>query len=63
MSAETIAHRYARAIFDLGVETSTLTTLVQDVQKLAETYETSEELRRIMMNPLVAESSWTRRCS
>ena len=57
MSAETIAHRYARAIFDLGVETSTLTTLVQDVQKLAETYETSEELRRIMMNPLVAESA------
>ena len=56
MSTETVAERYARAIFDLGVETSSLSTLVADVKKLADAYESSVELQRTMMNPLISES-------
>jgi F-type H+-transporting ATPase subunit delta len=56
MSAETVAQRYARAIFDLGVETSTLSAFVADVHTLAGAYEESTELRRLMSNPLVPEN-------
>jgi len=56
VSAETVAHRYARAIFELGVETSTLQEFVADTHKLAEVYVESIELQRLMNNPLVPES-------
>jgi F-type H+-transporting ATPase subunit delta len=55
VSAETVAERYARAIFDLGVETGALSTLVADMHKLAETYAESSELQKIMGNPLIPE--------
>jgi F-type H+-transporting ATPase subunit delta len=55
MSAETIGQRYARAIFDLGIETSTLPALVEDIHNLAQVYEESIELQKVMSNPLVAE--------
>jgi F-type H+-transporting ATPase subunit delta len=55
VSVETIAERYGRAIFDLGIETSTLPTLVEDVHKLAEVYLGSTELQKIMNNPLIPE--------
>ena len=53
MSVETVGERYARAIFDLGVETSTLPTLVEDVHKLGEVYQESTELQKVMSNPLI----------
>ena len=55
MSAETIGQRYARAVFDLGIETSTLPALVEDIHKLARVYEESIELQKVMSNPLVSE--------
>ncbi|HEY2735516.1 MAG TPA: ATP synthase F1 subunit delta, partial [Polyangiales bacterium] len=55
MSSETIGERYARAIFDLGVETSALPALVEDVHKLAAVYEDSTELQKVMSNPLIGE--------
>ena len=55
MSAETVARRYAQAIFDLGVETSTLSTLVEDIHKLAEVYEAAPELRKLLNNPLIPD--------
>ena len=55
MSAETIGQRYARAIFDIGMETSTLPALVEDIHKLAQVYGESIELQKVMSNPLVAE--------
>jgi F-type H+-transporting ATPase subunit delta len=55
VSGETVARRYAQAIFDLGVETSTLPTLVDDIHKLAEVYETSPDLRKILNNPLIPD--------
>ena len=44
-----------RAIFDLGIETSTLPALVEDIHNLAQVYEESIELQKVMSNPLVAE--------
>ena len=49
----TIAERYARAIFELGVETGTLAALADQVRKFAAAYETSADLRSVLENPLV----------
>src|SRR6187399_1194804 len=52
-SHTTIAERYARAIFDLGVETGTLAALVDQVKSFASAYEVSADLRSVLDNPLV----------
>jgi F-type H+-transporting ATPase subunit delta len=57
VSQETIAERYAQAIFDLGVETSSLAQLTEDIRKVAEAYQDSTDLQRLMKNPLVAEDA------
>ncbi|HMI86170.1 MAG TPA: ATP synthase F1 subunit delta [Polyangiaceae bacterium] len=54
--SETVAERYAQAIFELGVETGGVTALIEDFRRLSDMYEESEELRKIMNNPLVAEA-------
>jgi F-type H+-transporting ATPase subunit delta len=54
--SETVAERYAQAIFELGVETGGVTALIEDFRRLAEVYEGSSELRKIMNNPLVPEA-------
>ena len=55
MSNESVAERYAQAIFELGVETGGVTAIIEDFRRLAEVYEQSDELRRILNNPLVPE--------
>lgn len=57
MSVETIAERYARAVFDLGIETGDLPTLVADMQKLGEAHRESAELAKFMANPLIPEDA------
>ena len=57
MSSETIAQRYARAIFELGVEGSELSRLVEDIRKLAQVYEESPEMHQMMGNPLIPEEA------
>ena len=54
--SETVAERYAQAIFELGVETGGVTALIEDFRRLAELYDASDELRKIMNNPLVPEA-------
>jgi F-type H+-transporting ATPase subunit delta len=54
--SETVAERYAQAIFELGVETGGVTALIEDIRRLADVYEESDELRKIMRNPLVPEA-------
>ena len=49
----TIAERYARGIFDLGVETGTLAALADQVRRFAAAYEVSDDLRSVLENPLV----------
>jgi F-type H+-transporting ATPase subunit delta len=54
--SESVAERYAQAIFELGVETGGVTALIEDFHKIADLYEQSDELRKVMNNPLVAEA-------
>jgi F-type H+-transporting ATPase subunit delta len=49
----TVAERYARAIFALGVETGTLAALAEQVRQFAAAYQTSLDLRSVLENPLV----------
>jgi F-type H+-transporting ATPase subunit delta len=53
MSRAAIAVRYARAIFDLGVEASTLPELVDRIGRFAKVYQDSAELRSVLDNPLI----------
>jgi F-type H+-transporting ATPase subunit delta len=54
MSSEaTIAERYARAIFELGVETGTLAALVDQLRSFAAAYASSADLRSVLENPIV----------
>jgi F-type H+-transporting ATPase subunit delta len=57
MSDETVAQRYGRAIFELGVEGSNLEVLRDDMRKLAEAYKESPEMHRMMGNPLIPEDT------
>jgi len=52
-SHATIAERYARAIFDLGVETGTLAALADQLRSFAAAYAESADLRSVLENPLV----------
>ena len=47
-SAATVADRYARAIFQLGVETDSVQALAEQVQRFAATYAESSELRAVL---------------
>jgi F-type H+-transporting ATPase subunit delta len=48
-----VAERYARAIFELGVEANRLEELTAELQRFAEAYAHSPELRAVLDNPLV----------
>lgn len=49
-----IARRYATALLELGTETGQLDTLVEELQRAAQAYESSAELRTTLADPLVA---------
>lgn len=55
MISSAIVERYARAIFELGVESGQLTQLTEQVRRFAETYAGSRELRMVAENPLVPD--------
>ncbi len=52
-----VASRYARALYELGAESSQLETLSQDIARVAEAYKSSSELRGALENPLVSRES------
>jgi F-type H+-transporting ATPase subunit delta len=54
MSQAPIADRYARAIFELGVETEQLAPITDQIRRFAGVYAQSPELRAVLDNPLVA---------
>lgn len=54
MSYEAVAKRYAQAIFELGVESSSVAALTDEVKQMAQVYESSPELRTVLENPLVS---------
>lgn len=59
MSYDSIGRRYAKAIFDLGKEEGSLSTLASNFNEFAATYEASAELRGVLENPLVPEAQRT----
>jgi F-type H+-transporting ATPase subunit delta len=56
VSYEAVARRWARALFDLGKETSSLADLNKDVTSFADIYAESDDLRVVLDNPLVPEA-------
>jgi F-type H+-transporting ATPase subunit delta len=55
MSYDTIARRYARAIYELGKETGALSRLTQELADFAAMYAGHEELRGVLDNPLLPD--------
>lgn len=55
MSYEAIARRYARAVFEIGKETSALPVVTREMADFAAMYAASAELRDVLDNPLVPE--------
>lgn len=55
MISSAVIERYARAIFELGVETGQLTQLTDQVRQFAAVYASSRELRMVGENPLIPE--------
>ncbi len=53
MSQAPVADRYARAIFELGVETSQLAPITEQVRSFARAYSGSAELRSVLDNPVI----------
>src|SRR6478736_4350867 len=53
MSDGTVAERYARAIFELGVEAGQVVALSEQVRSFADTYAASRELQAVLGNPMV----------
>jgi F-type H+-transporting ATPase subunit delta len=57
MSNEAVGRRYARAIFEIGKEDSSVPALTRELAAFAETYAGSQELRDVLDNPLVPQES------
>jgi F-type H+-transporting ATPase subunit delta len=55
MSGAPIADRYARAIFELGVETEQLAAITDQLRRFAEVYSGSSELRAVLDNPIIEQ--------
>ena len=53
MIAPHIARRYATALVEIGAETHSLDTLVEEVSSMAKVYADNADLRKALENPLV----------
>jgi F-type H+-transporting ATPase subunit delta len=56
VSFDAIAQRYAQAIFELGIETSSLPSLMDEIRSFADAYAVSPEMHVLAQSPLVPES-------
>jgi F-type H+/Na+-transporting ATPase subunit alpha len=57
MSVESIAARYAQALYDIGIEAGNLPAFAEEIRRFGEVYEGSDELRSVLDNPLVPDES------
>ncbi len=55
MSYDSIARRWARAVFEIGKETNQVTRLEADISAFAEAYAGNAELSEVLGSPLVPE--------
>jgi F-type H+-transporting ATPase subunit delta len=53
MSQAPVADRYARAIFELGVETGQLAPITEQIRRFSQVYASSAELRAVLDNPVI----------
>jgi F-type H+-transporting ATPase subunit delta len=53
MSVQIVAHRYAQALLELGLEQGQLDKIVEDMSTVADAWQTSPDLRNAIENPLV----------
>lgn len=53
MSGGAVAERYARAIFELGVEAGQVVQLSEQIRNFADIYASSRELQAVLDNPMV----------
>jgi F-type H+-transporting ATPase subunit delta len=53
MSQAPVADRYARAIFELGVETGQLAPITEQIRRFAQAYVANAELRAVLDNPII----------
>ena len=53
MSGGAVAERYARAIFEIGVEGGDIAALSEQIRSFADTYASSRELQAVLDNPMV----------
>jgi F-type H+-transporting ATPase subunit delta len=53
MSITPVSRRYAKALFDLGVEANALDKMTEEVKSVAEAVSTSPELKSVLSNPTV----------
>lgn len=60
MSMSRVAIRYARAIFELGVESGQLTVLTEQLREVAAACRTSPELGRLFDDPLLEVADQTK---
>jgi F-type H+-transporting ATPase subunit delta len=51
--SDAVAERYARAIFDLGVEAGQLDALTGQIRSFADTYAANREFQSVLSNPLI----------
>ena len=51
------AERYARAVFELGIETGQLSELSEQIERLAQAYASNAELREVLDNPLIKDEN------
>lgn len=56
MSQAAVAQRYARAIFELGLESGEVAAMVAPITRFAEAYAQNAELRSVLDNPLVEQA-------
>jgi F-type H+-transporting ATPase subunit delta len=55
MSQAPVADRYARAIFELGVETGQLAPITEQIRRFAQAYVGNAELRAVLDNPIIEQ--------
>ena len=53
MSVSLVAHRYAKALFDIGAEQNDLERMVDEMATVADAWQSSADLRNAIENPLV----------
>jgi F-type H+-transporting ATPase subunit delta len=59
MSESVVAERYARALFELGLESGQLAMLTDQLRTVAAAFRESAELRRVLSDPRVTDEQTT----